>query len=392
MESNVFFYSERGLVNCLVLDLKNDLEKTKNFFKLIKFGEKEIKPSWADNILSVDWYIEFSASEFGNPDLIADIHCTDKHRVVFFEAKLRSYKQSAESIDLSIPFNPQKDGVYKGKASSINAQLALRYRLAQVLKDTDLSQIPQQEEQQIEENYDKTELYHDMFKAIRTAKTGRRIHNDRMIDVLRKLMQNKPDCFFVAMTFETETKDRIFESIRKERSDLLPPIGVDQWDTANEQFGILNFNEVSKAIPKSQNSYLSLSWQYINPKNNDIDSEDYIEQESIQEEITINGAFSSDEASDDYDDWRALLQITANNQYINRSERSCSILKGTQVIIKLIRRRDGVYLGFRDQLPDSLKALDLPNDSFSIRNVRFAAVSIHSTSQEILLDAVKSLL
>ena len=113
MESNVFFYSERGLINCLVLDLKNNLEKTKNFFKLIKFGVEEIQPSWADRILSIDWFVEFSASEFGNPDLIANIHCTDKQRVVFFEAKLRSYKQSSLPMDLSKSFDPQKDGVYK---------------------------------------------------------------------------------------------------------------------------------------------------------------------------------------------------------------------------------------------------------------------------------------
>jgi len=55
-------------------------------YYMIKFGIEEQIPEWVDKVISIDWFVEFSASEFGNPDFIADIHCTDGHRVIFFEA------------------------------------------------------------------------------------------------------------------------------------------------------------------------------------------------------------------------------------------------------------------------------------------------------------------
>ncbi len=104
MDSRVFFYSERGLINCLVLDLKKNLDMCKVFFKCIRFGTDESTFDWTDNILAVEWYVEFSASEFGNPDLIADVCCPDGHHVVFFEAKLKPYQKAAAVMDMNKPF------------------------------------------------------------------------------------------------------------------------------------------------------------------------------------------------------------------------------------------------------------------------------------------------
>ena len=193
----------------------------------------EQRPNWVDRVESVDWYVEFSASEFGNPDLIADIHCTDGHRVIFFEAKLKSYEKAASSMDTTVPFEPNEnneypDGIYKNKSSSINAQLALRYRLAQRLNNLQWLEIRSSDEPRIEETFEDAVFYHDMFNAIREVHTGRRIHNRKMIEILDKITANRPDFYFVAMTFESQ--DHIFQSIQEHSPNLLPPIGLAKWN------------------------------------------------------------------------------------------------------------------------------------------------------------------
>ena len=70
-----------------------------------------------------------------------------------------------------MPFEPNEnneypDGIYKNKSSSINAQLALRYRLAQRLNNLQWLEIRSSDEPRIEETFEDAVFYHDMFNAI----------------------------------------------------------------------------------------------------------------------------------------------------------------------------------------------------------------------------------
>ena len=400
MDSNVFFYSERGLINCLVLDLKNDAEKTKYFLKLIKFGIDEQTPEWVDKVISVDWYVEFSASEFGNPDLIADIHCTDGHRVIFFEAKLKSYIKTSAEIDFNQNFNSENDGILKGKTSTINAQLALRYRLANTLKLANWVELQNSEEPQLEERRDIAIQYKDMFKAIRQSKTGRRIHNDKMIAVFGNIMKSNPDFYFVAMTFETE--EHIFKMVGNNNPNLLPPIGIDQWNSENRHFGILNFNDFIKLMPVSENSFLSSSRDYIYPKSqtSQTDDNDYSDEElsDVDIEETIE-AEPSEESSKDrirqkgwpnaniYVDWFDKLHEIPGIK-LRDNAYNCSVIKkdGTSnketVMIKLIYKNNNVYIGFRDKLPDEIK--NKPSIVISFQGKRFISVLANTISVETI--------
>ena len=400
---NVYFYSERGLINCLVLDLNNNLDKTKEFLRLIKFGMDEKTADWVDKVLSVDWYIEFSASEFGNPDLIADVNCTDGHRVIVFEAKLKSYEKSAAFIDMTAPFeaNPNgdyPDGIYKSKSSSINAQLALRYRLARTLNNLQWLELLSSDEPRIEESYEDAVSYHDMFKAIREVKTGRRIHNRRMIDVLYTITQSRHDFYFVAMTFESQ--NHIFKTIQDSAPNLLPPLGIAKWKTVNGQFGILNFNVLIRSLPLDDNSYLNLSRNYINfyPQDNtkineiEYDSDEAEQEEAEREELSSKDRFLQNNLpnSDVYAIWfEKLKAIIGFVDY----KTSCSISKVGKTIVKLMYKNRKVYLGFRDCLPDGL-----PNRetiTISIQRVRFFCIPLIGMNEETNLrieNAIRQLL
>lgn len=394
MNSKVFFYSERGLLNCLVLDLKSDPEKTKDFFKLIKFGMDEQRPNWVDKVESVDWYVEFSASEFGNPDLIADIHCTDGHRVIFFEAKLKSYEKAASSMDTTVPFEPNEnneypDGIYKNKSSSINAQLALRYRLAQRLNNLQWLEIRSSDEPRIEETFEDAVFYHDMFNAIREVHTGRRIHNRKMIEILDKITANRPDFYFVAMTFESQ--DHILQSIQEHSPNLLPPIGLAKWRTSHNQFGLLNFNDLIRAFDLKSNSYLALSREYINfySQNNadaTVQEEAFDEEEQEEakrEELSSKDLYiqSGKADADVYVKWFEQLRKIAGSQFKDYKT-SCSIVKSGETIIKLMYKNNNVFIGFRNKLPDTLN--DNHSIVISIQGKQFVSVLANTVNVEII--------
>ena len=407
--SRVYFYSERGLINSLILDLQNNLTKTRDFLNFIKLGINETQFDWTNKIQSVDWYIEFSASEFGDPDVIADISCSDKHRVIFFEAKLKSYEKSSAPMNMSAVFDPQNDGIYKDKSSSINAQLALRYRLAQTLKTLYSSEnggiLLNADEPRIEESREAALSYHDMFKAIRETQTGRRIHNPLMIKVLKKIMENNPEFYFVAMTFEE--RDHTFRDIQTNKPHHLPPLGTTRWESENNRFGILNINNLIQSFQLEDNSYLTLSRDYIhfnlndnqNTSETDDDIEEYDIEEDEQRKANLEELSSKDTFlqhnlphADVYADWFDNLRLIGKDQF-HDFKSSCSLTKQSKTIVKLIYRNHHVYLGFRDKLPHTLTHTE--TTTISIKGVKFACIIIdaHTESyRDIYLHEISQLL
>ena len=66
---NIFFYGERGIVNGLVLDLKEDLSKLKKVLNSIEWCSEQEK-SWINDIENAIYLIEPGFSKFGQPDLV----------------------------------------------------------------------------------------------------------------------------------------------------------------------------------------------------------------------------------------------------------------------------------------------------------------------------------
>ena len=124
---NLHFYGERGIVNGLVLDIKDDLELGKAVINSILWCG-HLNTDWISNIQDIKYFVEPGFSKFGQPDLI--IICTlydYTKRYLIIEAKATPYAGSAMS-------NTKGMG-QKGYNSSINGQLSLDYRLALTLDD-----------------------------------------------------------------------------------------------------------------------------------------------------------------------------------------------------------------------------------------------------------------
>jgi hypothetical protein len=112
---NIFFYGERGIVNGLVLDLKDDILKLKNVLNSIEWCSEKDK-SWIGDIKNATYLIEPGFSKFGQPDLV--IICEGKNGLkywFFIEVKAIPYHSSAAS---------NKKGMeQKAYNSSINGQI-----------------------------------------------------------------------------------------------------------------------------------------------------------------------------------------------------------------------------------------------------------------------------
>jgi hypothetical protein len=212
---NITFYGERGIVNGLILDTKDDMEKQISFLKAIRFAGNASLP-WADDVTGIQWLVEPSFSEFGNPDLVLIAQTTSGKYVVFIEAKLRGYDDSAENINEKtlLPEN------YNHNASKINIQLAFKYRFARAFTLN-------KNIKRIEETQEEAAIYNDK---------PRRIHNEIIVDMCKEFFDGVKEFYFVALTNDNK-KTKPYES-----GDYLPAVGKSNWDRDKGYFGLVSYD------------------------------------------------------------------------------------------------------------------------------------------------------
>ena len=80
---DISFYGERGVINGIILDIKNDIDKTKEFFNSIQLLGTDNLP-WRSGLENCAWLIEPSFAQFGNPDFIAVFESVGKKFGLFF--------------------------------------------------------------------------------------------------------------------------------------------------------------------------------------------------------------------------------------------------------------------------------------------------------------------
>jgi hypothetical protein len=110
---DIIFYGERGVVNGIILDIKDDIHKLRGFFRAIDMADGG-KLDWADDVEKCVFFVEPCFAEFGNPDLIAKVETSAQNKyVLFIEAKLKCYDDSSIEVDRFLL--PKK---YSGNAST----------------------------------------------------------------------------------------------------------------------------------------------------------------------------------------------------------------------------------------------------------------------------------
>ncbi len=225
---SLLLYGERGLVNSIVLEIYNDIELTKKVLGAIKLGDGQGFP-WIDDIVGVDFWIEPSFGQFGDPDLIAICNCADNEKyVIFFEAKTIEYKDSA--VDLKKPIH--------GINSRINAQLTLKYRFVQALTHGNASS------DIIQETLKMAEAYNNKLKTDK-KKTPRKLMNSYIIAVCSEMPNDDERFYYIALTNDDSNYNitNADPEIRPVVFDVAEP-EKDGWDTKKQHFGILTYDQI----------------------------------------------------------------------------------------------------------------------------------------------------
>lgn len=229
---SILLYGERGLVNSVILEISNNIQLTRKVLGAVKLGDGR-GFNWLEDIKSVDFWIEPSFGQFGNPDLIAICHCKNNEKyVVFFEAKTVRYEDSAMSLTKKY---------FPGINSQINAQLTLKYRFVQALTRGEVN------EGVIKESPNMTHAYAQL-RTDDKQKDHRKLANKYLVSFCREMEANCKGYYYVALT-----ADIADVNISDFAPDFLPAVYNNHanniWESEKQQFGILRFAQIESIIP-----------------------------------------------------------------------------------------------------------------------------------------------
>jgi hypothetical protein len=232
---NMYFYGERGIVNGLVLDIKDDLSRLKAALNAINWCKRASR-GWIEQIKNATYFVEPGFAQFGQPDLliICEVENGPKHFLII-EAKAVPYKASAMSCKAGM--------TARGFNSSVNGQLSLNYRLALALEESDRESILQESE----------ELFQAYQKKLSDLNNGpRKLIKPLTIKGIVKphLQGAKLDQFhFVAMTNDPDD-NQMNEIDNDLKPLLLGGAGNDLWPELAAQFGCLSLEKLDLVVLK----------------------------------------------------------------------------------------------------------------------------------------------
>ena len=202
-------YSERGAMNALFygMALNNDEAAMKEFLKLAEI------PDW--NIYSnFKLYMEFSLSDFGDPDLVIKANKGKESVVIFVEAKV----SDCSSYSLNKAFKTHVDNIGKqefvnGETSNLFFQLRLKNRFFKTIKE-----IPKSEEK-CERNVKKSNEEFDKIAMTRIQGNDvyRSIGNNPVVRRFVDEIRNCQSALYIAIIPENdEIKEDKYDEVENE--------------------------------------------------------------------------------------------------------------------------------------------------------------------------------
>ena len=194
-------YSERGAMNALFYGMafKEDENAMKEFLKLAGISD-------VDNYSNFELYMEFSLSDFGDPDLVIKANKGGKSVVIFVEAKV----SDCSRYSLNTAFKTHVDNIGKqefvnGETSNLFFQLRLKNRFFKTINE-----IPKSEEK-----YERkvNESNEDFDKIAMTGKElYRSIGNNPVVRKFVDEIRNCQSALYIAIIPE---KDKIEDNIKE---------------------------------------------------------------------------------------------------------------------------------------------------------------------------------
>lgn len=236
MNKSVVFYGERGIVNSIILDMKDDLYKQKSFLNCIRLADNSYL-DWVDKLESMKYFVEPSFSEFGSPDLIIKAKTSDnKNYVIFVEAKTDTYEKS--SVELA-PTGLPASG-YDGIGSKLNVQLSYKYRFVEALKNST----------------GKNFIVESNAKANYSDK-NRRLVKESLVRFCFEFFKDIEKYYFVALTNDKNSDPRLFTP------RYIPCIGS-KWHSEMGSFGIFTYRELeNKCVVSAKSGYYADAYRLM---------------------------------------------------------------------------------------------------------------------------------
>jgi len=229
----VLGYSERGMINSLIYEIKNSnnaVSLINKFLSLIIFPFKDIDFDYCN----VSVLIDHSLSDFGDADLVI----ISDSNVIFFEAKVKTYNNSNWKIQKE--FDNFKKWILKEKESSSNLffQIYEKLRLFRELKKN---------------NFD------NLIEGVKfpkcSSKEKRKIgKNGVVLKAVEKIKDNKNNAFFVSIVPDRLKNIEYF--YKNVFNSYKPPEDFQSWDISN--YGFLSWHSIHKFC-KDNNMFDTLS-------------------------------------------------------------------------------------------------------------------------------------
>lgn len=260
LDTTITYYGERGIVNGIILDIKDDIEKQRSFLKAIKLADKSNLP-WANDAVHFNWFIEPSLSEFGSPDIILTVTTNTTIKYAFFiEAKLNSYDRSSFSLkDLML----KKD--YDGVASKLNVQLAFKYRFVEAMFVDD------KPSGNIEESEEAANKYKD--------NKYRKLKLHKLCTHMKKLFEgvDKNNIYYIALTNDDISLDPF------DNKDTLPAITIADWEENSNKFGILTYQSLeTMGVINRDSGVYGKAAEFMFKTLTDTERMDYVDEQALE--------------------------------------------------------------------------------------------------------------
>jgi len=334
----VRWYGERGIVNAVVNHLREDpVARTKCLLNAIQWAS-EPKPTWIDEIQKAVAIVELGLGQFGDPDLIlvcftnssdpaSRIHC------VFLEAKIVSYIFSMRSNEQGMKgdhFN-----------SSINGQLALKYRFAKALENVSGKN---GKPDVVEESVELFDQYRKILKDSNVAPRhlNKSVIINEVLSPLGLLNLTEKKCHYVALTWDSD--NHVFfkdpEVNKKGLPLFLNEQGNDLFDSMCARVGWLGYRALEQVLG------LRSDWEYVAA----------IRTMVKRSEPSEKNYQTTKKRLDDYS--QKIVELTKKLAWLFNDAKGCKVveMKGSYSVIfdnrtlaKVIPITAGVFLGISEE-------------------------------------------
>lgn len=349
------WYGERGIVNALVSHVATSpVERTAALLAAVKWADGG-RPAWVSTISRVRLLVEWGLADFGNPDLVIIADSSVGRRCVFVEAKIGPYLSSMV---------PNRVGMRQaGFNSSINGQLALKYRFATALQQASGRGGP------VEEATGLLQQYRVQLRDPRSV--PRRLAKPEIVQIFSDcgvLGLAESRCCYVALTWDAETRP-FFSDPFVAREDGLPHFvdqaGNDIYDAVRPRLGWLGYQHLDSALDLNRvdeyQTVLATMIPALEP-----DGQAYAAAET---------GFLGEATSPESVTQAAKFRMLFTGYRVVESRGSFSVLENGETIAKIIPKRDAVFVGIRDtKSPQSW--CPGPLDRVSIRGVPFLGLHV----------------